>query len=97
MTLMKILLNRAQVRYNDFLFGMNGGGSMKLDLVERFMRNLPDGVTELCFHPATDRCPEIDRTMPRYHHVEEFRALTSEKLRYALQINGIQPIAFDDL
>ncbi|MDM7998203.1 MAG: hopanoid biosynthesis-associated protein HpnK [Acidobacteriota bacterium] len=97
MVLMKILLNQAQVRFNDFLFGMTDGGCMKRDLVERFMHNLPDGVTELCFHPATGRCAEIDRTMPRYHHEEEFRALTCEALRNLLQTSSIQTIAFSDL
>jgi chitin disaccharide deacetylase len=97
MKLMKVLLNRAQVRHNDFLFGMTDGGSMKLDLVERFVHRLPQGVTELCFHPSTHRCAEIDCTMPQYHHEEEFRALTSETLRNALQTNGIQTIAFCDL
>jgi len=76
---------------------MTDGGCMTLDLVERFLHNLPDGVTELCFHPATGRCAEIDRTMPRYHHEEEFRALTSETFRNALQTNSIQTIAFSDL
>lgn len=94
---MKILLNHAQVRHNDFLFGMTDGGSMTLDLVERLVRHLPRGVTELCFHPATHRCAEIDRAMPHYHHEEEFRTLTSATLRDVLQTNGIQTIAFSDL
>ena len=94
---MKNLLDRAHVRYNDFLFGMTDGGSMTLDLASRFVHNLPQGVTEFCFHPATRRCIEIDRTMPRYRHEDEFRALTSETLRGALQTTGIQAIAFSDL
>jgi hopanoid biosynthesis associated protein HpnK len=97
MNLMKILLDRAQVRYNNSLFGMTDGGSMTLDLVQRFVRNLPQGVTEMCFHPATRRCIEIDRTMPRYRHEDEFRALTSEALRETLETMGIQTIAFSDI
>jgi chitin disaccharide deacetylase len=97
MGLMKILLNRAHVRYNDYLFGMTDGGSMTLDLVTRFVHNLPEGVTEFCFHPALCRCAEINRTMPRYRHQEEFQALTSEALRKTLQRTGVQTIAFSDL
>jgi len=95
--LMKISLKRAGVRFNDFLFGMTDGGCMKRDLVERLLQKLPDGATELCFHPATSRCSEIDRTMPHYHHEEEFRALICERLRDVLQMNNIQTIAFSDL
>jgi hopanoid biosynthesis associated protein HpnK len=97
MNLMKHLLRRAHVRHNDFLFGMSDSGTMTLDLALRFIRNLPAGVTELCFHPATRRCSEIDRTMPRYRHEDEFRALTSESLLRAVQAGNIQRIAFSDL
>jgi hopanoid biosynthesis associated protein HpnK len=95
--LMKNLLDRAQVRYNDFLLGMTDSGSMTLDRVIRFLHNIPQGTTEMCFHPATRRCIEIDCTMPKYRHEDEFRALTSETLRGALQTTGVQTIAFSDL
>jgi hopanoid biosynthesis associated protein HpnK len=94
---MKNLLHQAHVRSNDYLFGMADSGSMTLDLAVRLVRNLPRGVTEICFHPAARRCLEIDRTMPRYLHEDEFGALTSEKLRKVLQTIGIQTIAFSDL
>jgi hopanoid biosynthesis associated protein HpnK len=95
--LMKNLLDRAHVRYNDFLLGMTDSGSMTSDLAIRFVRNLPQGVTELCFHPATRRCIEIDRTMPYYRHEEEFRALIGEALSGALRTTGVHTIAFSDL
>jgi chitin disaccharide deacetylase len=97
MILMKQMLRRHHVRYNDFLLGMSDSGAMTLDLVLRFVRNLPEGVTEICFHPATRRCSEIDGTMPLYHHEEEFKALTSDALRAALRDAGTQTIAFSDL
>jgi chitin disaccharide deacetylase len=97
MNLMKYLLQRARIRYNDFFFGMADSGSMTLDRVLRIISNLPDGVTELGFHPATRRSEEIDRTMLNYKHEEEFLALTSESLRFATQTADIQRIAFSDL
>jgi chitin disaccharide deacetylase len=96
-SVMKCLLRKAGIRHNDFLFGMADSGSMTLDLALGFVRNLPAGVTELCFHPATCRSPEIDSTMPYYRHQEEFKALTSESLIKLLQESGIQKIAFSDL
>ena len=95
--LMKLMLRRAHLRYNDFLLGMTDSGALTLDLALRFVRNLPPGVTEICFHPATSRCAEIDRTMPKYRHEEEFRALTSNALIQAVQDAGAKSIAFGDL
>ncbi len=97
MSLMKRTLRRNDIRYNDFLFGMSDSGSMTTDLVIRLIRNLPRGITEFCFHPATRRAMEIDQTMPRYRHEEEFRALTSESLRKAVQEAGAARVAFCDL
>ncbi len=97
MSLMKQMLRRAGIRYNDYLFGMTDGGAMTADLLARFARNLPNGVTELCFHPAVRRCSEIDATMPRYRHEDEFLALTDPLLRKAFEAAGAQRIAFSDL
>jgi chitin disaccharide deacetylase len=94
---MKRMLRRAQIRYNDYLFGMTDCGFMTTDLVLRVIQNLPNGITELCFHPATRRCIEIDQTMPFYRHEDEFRALTSESLRQALQASGARRIAFSEI
>ena len=95
--LMKGMMRRANVRHNDFLFGMNDSGAMTLDLALRLARHLPDGATELCFHPAVSRCAEIDATMPRYRHEAELQALTSEALLHTLNTKGIKTIAFSDL
>jgi hopanoid biosynthesis associated protein HpnK len=95
--LMKYLLRHDGVSHNDFLFGMADSGAMTLDLVLRLLDNLPGGVTELYFHPATRRCVELDSTMPDYRHEEEFRTLTSDALLEAVQSAGIRTIAFSDL
>jgi chitin disaccharide deacetylase len=95
--IMKLMLRNAGIRHNDFMFGMADSGSMTLDLALGIIRNLPAGVTELCFHPATSRSQEIDRTMPCYRHQEEFKALTSCALLESLQKSGVQRITFSDL
>ncbi len=95
--LMKSRLRRSRVRSNDFIFGMADSGSMTEELLLRYLRYLPEGVTEIYFHPATRRCAEIARTMPNYRHVEELEALTSNRVRTAFDTAGIQRIAFSDL
>jgi hopanoid biosynthesis associated protein HpnK len=95
--MMKRRLLQYRVRSNDFLFGMMDTGAMTTDLAARFLQQLPEGVTEIYFHPATRRCEEIDRTMPAYRHVEEFQALTSRTIHEMITSAGIQRIAFSDL
>ena len=95
--LMKRALRRAGVKCNDYLFGMTDCGAMTESLMQKILRNLPDGVTELCCHPAICRSPEIDRTMPMYRHEDEFRALTGNLLRSTLAEVHAQTIAFGDL
>jgi hopanoid biosynthesis associated protein HpnK len=90
-------LRRAGIKYNDFTFGLFDTGAMVEATVLRQVANLPAGVGEMYFHPATRRAPALDRTMPHYRHEEEFQALTSPRLRAALTAHDIKPIAFRDL
>ncbi|TAL12802.1 MAG: ChbG/HpnK family deacetylase [Nitrospirae bacterium] len=95
--LLKARLRRAGIRANDCVFGLHDSGNMDADLVLRLLRHLPQGVTEMYFHPATRRCPETERTMSGYHHQREFEALTSPAVREALLASGAQRIAFSEL
>jgi hopanoid biosynthesis associated protein HpnK len=97
MFLMKRTLRRAGVKCNDYLFGMTDSGAMTEPLLLKILENLPDGVTELCCHPAICRSAEIDRTMPLYHHEDEFRALTGNRLRRKFNEVQAQAVAFGDL
>lgn len=94
---MRRRLRQSRVRSNDFIFGLTDTGAMTTDLVARLLERIPDGVTEIYFHPATGRCEETERTMSAYHHVEEFQALTSRRLHEILTKAGIQRIGFSDL
>jgi chitin disaccharide deacetylase len=95
--LMKRKLRRAGINFNDHVFGMSDSGAMTLDFVQRLMANLPEGVTEIYFHPSKRRCPEIDRDMPDYRHEEEFETLTSQSLLQTIEAAGMQRIAFGDI
>ena len=70
---------------------------MRLELVLDILGRLPEGVTEMYFHPATRRCPEIDRTMAEYQHQAEFEALVHPAAREVLLASQIRRIAFSDL
>jgi hopanoid biosynthesis associated protein HpnK len=92
---LKNLLRHAQVRSNHFLFGLNDSGNMNLDLVLRFLRHLPAGVTEIYFHPVSRAGSDLGRTAGAGE--EELSALTSPDLREALSAPDIQSIGFSDL
>jgi hopanoid biosynthesis associated protein HpnK len=95
--LLRRRLRRAGVLSNEFVFGVNDSGRMRTGLVVRLLGTLPDGVTEIYFHPATRRCPEIDRHMADYRHEEELEALTSPLVGETLRRAGVRTIAFADL
>ena len=97
LALMRARIRRAGLYSNDFVFGLGDSGGMSEAVAARIVGNLPEGVSEMYFHPATGRCPEIDRTMPGYDHEGEWKALTGTVFRYALQSSGAERISFSDL
>jgi len=94
---MQYMLRRAGLRFNDYVFGISDSGAMTVNLVQRFILNLPESVTEIYFHPSKRRSPELDRDMPDYRHEEEFEALTSPSLLKTIEAAGVQRIAFGDI
>jgi hopanoid biosynthesis associated protein HpnK len=96
--LLKRKLRRVNIKANDFVFGMSDSGGMDEACVLRLLRHVPpDGITEMYFHAATRRCPEIDRTMPDYRHEDELAALISPRVRAEIERLGVRPIGFGDL
>jgi hypothetical protein len=65
-------------------------------LVERLVAGLPEGTTEMYFHAATRRSPELDRHMADYRHEDELRALKSGRVRAALEAAGVERVAFSE-
>ncbi len=94
LTLLRKRLERAQIRSNDFLFGMNDSGCMDADLAVRFLERSPLGVTEIYFHPEIS---DIHRAEEDRSRQREYEALIDPKLRRALLASGLRLIAFSDL
>jgi predicted glycoside hydrolase/deacetylase ChbG (UPF0249 family) len=59
----------------DHCFGMAWSGHMTMERVRRLMRELPDGESEVYFHPAVARDAALRRLMPDYEHEAELAAL----------------------
>jgi hopanoid biosynthesis associated protein HpnK len=65
---------------NDHCFGLAWSGHMTRERVRRLLDHLPDGLSEVYFHPATERDAVLDRLMPDYEHEAEFATLLDRGL-----------------
>lgn len=67
-------------------FGLLRSGLMKEDYLVFLLRNLPEGLTEIYFHPTTDPESEVDSAPTTTHHtLSELKALLSPRVREALR------------
>ena len=65
---------------NDHCFGIAWSGHMTHERVSRLLDDLPDGVSEIYFHPATRRDEVLTRLMPDYEHEAELATLLDRRL-----------------
>jgi hopanoid biosynthesis associated protein HpnK len=90
MQLLRWRLHRAGVRTNDYVFGLSRTGAMTEATLLALLEGLPQGITEIYFHPCLDATGGPGSP-------DEVRALTSAKVRQALAQGDIVPIGFGDL
>jgi hopanoid biosynthesis associated protein HpnK len=65
----------AGMQTNDHCFGLAWSGHMTADRVRRLLRELPDGDSEIYFHPAATTDAALSRLMPDYEHAAELATL----------------------
>lgn len=95
--LLRRRLMRAGIAVNDHLFGLAWSGAMTEARVLSLLPHMPDGVSEIYFHPAASRSGALIRAMPEYRHAEEFAALVSRAVRRQIADAGIGLISYSDL
>ena len=71
----------AGMRANDHCFGLAWSGHMTIDRVRRLMAHLPEGESEIYFHPATEQDAPLRRLMPEYEPRLELETLLTRDLR----------------
>lgn len=59
--------------------------------------HLPEGVSEIYFHPATHKNALLQRLMPTYEHEKELEALCSAGFRQALTDAHTELCGWQDL
>jgi hopanoid biosynthesis associated protein HpnK len=70
----------AGIATNDHCFGLAWSGHMTVERVRRLMTELPDGWSEVYFHPAVRRDAALRRLMADYEHAAELAALLDRSL-----------------
>ena len=88
LALMRWRIRRAGLACNETIFGLSESGRMDTRVLLETLRQLPDGVTEIFFHPASGTGD------PRR---EELDALLDREASAAIRNCGIELIAFRDL
>jgi hopanoid biosynthesis associated protein HpnK len=73
--LLRRRVRAAGLATTDHCFGLAWSGCMTSERVHRLMAELPEGVTEVYFHPAAARDATMQRLMPHYEHERELTAL----------------------
>jgi hopanoid biosynthesis associated protein HpnK len=89
-------LQGAGLFLNDNLFGLAWTGGMVEGRLLRLLPHLPGGVSEIYFHPATVRSPELSAAMPGYRHEEELAALLSPAAKSQIANLGIRLGGYSD-
>ena len=87
-------LDRAGVAHNDWIFGLADTGAMTAERVRHYLEALPDGVSELYFHPAAAR-PSV--WPANYRSDDEAAALIDAEAQAIIARRGIETMAFAGL
>ena len=94
--LLRSRINRAGLNCNDYIFGLFDTGRMDKERVLKMLACLPEGVSELYFHPAVADLPG-DRPLKETACATELETLLSVKVRSLLESLQINLISFSDI
>jgi chitin disaccharide deacetylase len=95
--LLRRRLRRAGLRTNDHVFGLAWSGGMVEARILGLIPHLPDGVSEIYFHPAAQRTPSLVPALRFYRRAEELAALLSPLVRGRIAESGISLVGYSDL
>jgi predicted glycoside hydrolase/deacetylase ChbG (UPF0249 family) len=90
-------LQRARLRHPDRMFGLHQTGHMSEEYLLSVLADLPPGVNEVYCHPALID-DEARRWRPAdYESEQELAALTSPRVRAAIDQAGIELITYHQI
>jgi hopanoid biosynthesis associated protein HpnK len=89
LALLRHRLAAAGIAHNDYMVGLQQSGKFDEPALLAALARLPgQGVGEIYLHPALASGGAIARSMANYRHADEFAALTSPRVRLALDRLG---------
>ena len=94
---LRLRLRRAGLTVNDHVFGLAWSGGMTEERLLRLLPHLPEGLSEIYFHPATARTPALAAAMPDYRHQDELAALLSPAIEMRIEELGIRRVTYSEL
>jgi hypothetical protein len=89
-------LRRQGLTAPDAVFGLEWTGHVTEARLLALIPHLPPGTSEIYAHPASAQTPALARLMPTYDPVGEFEALTSPRVKAALDAAGIPRVGYSD-
>ncbi len=96
MALMRARARHAGLTANDAIFGINDTGHLSADRTLRIIDALPDGLSEIYFHPGVSDDVVDDRLAKSYDRRAELAVLTSPEIAARLRERGIVCTTFSD-
>ena len=97
LALMRWRLRRARMLTNDAVFGIRHSGHMTSPRVLEAIGDLPEGISEIYFHPATRAWPGIDPAIAHYDFAGELAALIDPQVQQALDRAGAARATYTEL
>ena len=94
---MKARLRRRSLHFNDTAFGLLHSGRMDREQVLASLSQLPEGTTEMFFHPATRNWEMDDKAAKSYRFQDELAALLDKGVRDEIDRGGTALATFRDL
>ena len=86
--LLRRQVHAAKLATADHCFGIEWSGHMTPDRVRCLLAALPDGTSEVYFHPATRRDAALCRLMPDYEHEAELATLLDRTILATMESAG---------
>jgi hopanoid biosynthesis associated protein HpnK len=93
--LLKARVRRRRLLAADRVFGLAWSGAMTESRVAGLLTHLPDGITEIYFHPATSN--SFSGAAPGYRYTDELAALVAPKIVLSARGHDIRLVGYSDL
>jgi hopanoid biosynthesis associated protein HpnK len=93
--LLKARVRRRRLLAPDRVLGLAWSGAMTEMRVAGLLAHLPDGLTEIYFHPATSN--SFSGATPGYRYTDELAALVAPRIVLAARGHDIRLISYTDL